>query len=83
MSPSTVSAPRTCASISAELSTAVTLWPSAISSCVIRPAPQPSSRISLPEGTAPSISCGSPSGASVAYSPTGLPSGAVALMREL
>ena len=44
----TVSAPRTCDSISAELSTAVTLWPSAISSCVIRPAPQPSSRIRLP-----------------------------------
>ena len=58
MSASTVAAPRTCASISAELSTAVTRWPSATSSCVIRPAPQPSSRISLPEGTAPSISSG-------------------------
>ena len=66
MSASTVSAPRTCDSISAELSTAVTLWPSAISSCVIRPAPQPSSRIRLPAGTAPWISSGSPSGASVA-----------------
>jgi hypothetical protein len=83
MSASTVSAPRTCASISAELSTPVTRWPSATSSCVIRPAPHPSSRILLAGGTASLISRGSPSGFRVAYRPTGLPSGAVALMPEL
>ena len=42
------SAPRTCASISADSSTAVTRCPRRINSCVTRPAPQPSSRIASP-----------------------------------
>jgi hypothetical protein len=76
MSARTVVAPRTFASISGDWSTPTTACPSSTSRCVMRPAPQPSSKISAPGGLAACTTSGSPAGGASAYSSTGLPSGA-------
>lgn len=78
MGPHTVRAPRTCSSICADSSTAVFRKPRSISGCVTRPAPQPSSRMLTPAGTAASITSGSPPTASRVYSSTAQPSGVMA-----
>jgi hypothetical protein len=74
----TVSAPVTCASISGDSSTATTRYPSAVSACVTRPAPQPSSSIDAPPPPAASwMMPGSRPGVSIAYKSTAQPSGAI------
>lgn len=73
----TFRAPRTWSSIPADSSTAVTSKPRRTSGCVTRPAPQPSSRMLDPAGTAPAITSGSSPTDSRVYSSTAQPSGVI------